>query len=83
MDLIGGVQSGATTFANYAEGDLVWTNGLVDIRLTYQGDIDSTLNTVAISGGNDVVLYTSPVPEPALMGVFGAISALMLRRRHR
>lgn len=76
--------SAATTLANgfigVSEGGWVGNLGGKDVYITYQGDFGDT-GAVAISGGNDIVLYTIPEPSAAALGALSAL--IFLRRRSR
>lgn len=80
LDAVGG-RTG--TFANYAEGATVLTNGGFDLKITYLGSFTDT-GTPSITGGSDVVLYTTAiVPEPSslVMMFFGAVTLWLVRRK--
>lgn len=67
------------TFNGLAEGSVV----LTDTNTNYYLRISYTGEGGALSGtGNDVLLYTSPVPEPTSIGLAGlALAGLLARRR--
>ena len=67
---IAGARTGA--FAGLAEGSLVGNYGGTNLFITYAG-----------GDGNDVVLFTTPVPEPAAVSLVGlaGLAGLALRRR--
>ena len=63
-----------------SDDPIVLTDSVFDLRISYTGDFD----TSAITGGNDIVLYSAAsVPEPVAMGsvAFAAVSLMMRRRR--
>jgi len=84
-DLLGIVDVGGNLtgkFGNYAEGDVVYENGLSKLLITYAGNISG--DVVSLTGGNDVVLYAQVIPEPStvmllLTGCLGL--ALFARKR--
>jgi autotransporter-associated beta strand protein len=68
-------------FANFAEGDVVLTQGQFELRITYEGHI--TDDSVSLTGGNDVVLYAQLIPEPHTIALLAAGTLLLqMRRRH-
>jgi MYXO-CTERM domain-containing protein len=76
----GAIRTG--TFAGLLnDGDLVGNFGGTDLFITYSGNFGDS-GTVATTGGNDIVLYTT-VPEPAAaaLGAMGLL-ALLCRRRN-
>lgn len=64
------------TFAGLAEGATVLTHNGFDLKITYTAEANAPS---AI--GNDVMLYTVPVPEPAGVAMIGLSGAALLRRR--
>ncbi|GAA5116986.1 autotransporter-associated beta strand repeat-containing protein [Luteolibacter yonseiensis] len=77
------LESGASltgAFDGLAEGALVGTFGGKGLFITYQGDFGDS-GPVAITGGNDVVLYS--IPEPGSAGLAGLAALMFLRRRRR
>ncbi len=77
------LESGATRTGTFTglgtDGSLVGNFGGLDLFITYSGNFGDS-GTVATFGGNDVVLYTVPEPEAALLGGLGLL-ALLRRRR--
>lgn len=66
------------TFSGLSEGAIVMSAGGYDLRITYQGDVGD--EDLALTGGQDVVLYT--IPEPATVGVILlGLVGMGLRRR--
>lgn len=72
------------TFSNYAEGDTVLSGSGYNLVITYQGNVGDS-GTPAITGGNDVVLYTVAIPEPGTMAlsVVAVAGLWSLRQRRR
>jgi len=65
-DVFGIIDAGSVvgTLANFAEGDVVYQDGRGGkLKITYAGNIEG--NTVSATGGHDVVLYITAVPEPS------------------
>lgn len=78
LDAAGGLVG---TFDNFAEGDTVLTSGMILLKITYQGVV--TDSAVALTGGNDVVLYSVFIPEPASFALLLlAAVGIGLRRRY-
>lgn len=60
-------------FTNLDDGDLVGNFGGFNLFITYAG-----------GDGNDIALFTNPVPEPGIMGMATILGiGMMLRRRRR
>jgi autotransporter-associated beta strand protein len=76
VDILGAASG---TFAGLPEGSIVLSNSGYDLRITYAGLVDDA--SVALAGGSDVVLYTTPIPEPATLGAVAGLAVLGLRRR--
>jgi autotransporter-associated beta strand protein len=74
----GGVLTGA--FSNFAEGDTVLSDNGFNLVITYAGMV--TDGTVGLAGGNDVVFYSSAIPEPATLALL-VVSGLVMQRRTR
>ncbi|MEX0776075.1 MAG: autotransporter-associated beta strand repeat-containing protein [Phycisphaeraceae bacterium] len=67
------------TFGNFNEGDIVLTQGLLNLKITYDGNI--TDGSVSLTGGNDVVLYAQLIPEPGTLALMGLAGLFLLPRR--
>jgi len=76
LDAVGGLSG---TFAGLPEGAAVWNSGLTYLFITYAGLVDDA--SVALFGGNDVVLYSVVIPEPASVALLLSGAVLALRRR--
>ena len=69
------------TFAGLPEaGTLV--SGPYSFKITYQAD-GTTTGPSSLTGGNDVALFTTAVPETTSAGLLGLTALLALRRRRR
>lgn len=67
---IGGTRTG--TFRDLGEASLVGTYGDVPLYISYLG-----------GDGNDVILYTAPIPEPMSLGLAGIAAFGLIARRRR
>lgn len=76
VDILGAASG---TFAGLTEGAVVLSNSGYDLRITYAGLVGDS--SIAQTGGSDVVLYTTPIPEPATLGAIAGLAVLGLRRR--
>ena len=76
------VEDGATvngTFAGLAEGASLGIFSGQQLRITYLANFADT-GTIALTGGNDIALYTIPEPSSALL-LLGGLGILLARRR--
>ena len=64
-------------FSGLSQDATVLTNNGYALKVSYIGEAGS------ITGGNDVVLYTQAIPEPATMALLGMGAMLLLPRRQR
>jgi autotransporter-associated beta strand protein len=65
------------TFAGLAQGDVVLSNNGYDLLVSYTGTSTSSV------GGNDVVLYTTLIPEPASAFAVATLGLGLIVRRRR
>jgi len=79
------IEDGATRTGTFGgllnDGDLVGNFGGMNLFISYTGNVGDS-GPATITGGNDIVLYTTAVPEPTAAAV-GAIGLLILLRRRR
>jgi hypothetical protein len=74
----------SNTFNGLAEGALVGNFSGVDLFITYVANWTGLQGTSSLTGGNDVALFATAVPEPgtfALLGLVAGLGCLAWRRR--
>ncbi|MDT8390748.1 MAG: PEP-CTERM sorting domain-containing protein [Lentisphaeria bacterium] len=77
VDAVGGLGG---TFAGLAEGAELWNQDNTSLYITYAGLVDDS--SVALTGGNDIVLYAVTIPEPSTMILAGlGLMGVCFRRR--
>ncbi len=71
------------TFSGLAtDGSLVGNFSGKDLFITYSANFGDS-GPIALSGGNDIALYTVVIPEPASLALLGLCGLLMLPARKR
>jgi autotransporter-associated beta strand protein len=76
FETVNGVTTDLSQGAEFAVGG-------VSFAISYLGHFGTNNNGLSSAAGNDLVLTTTAVPEPAAIGLIGLAAAAMLRRRRR